>query len=399
MRLAVAFALALLLPIASPALATHDHDDPAILLVRVNALGGDATFPFASNGADPLPTLFSLTSKDGGAERTFIDLVAGRAYAVWTMEKPGWRTVSSWCTTGTPARIVLAGGAEATCTFNLTRLAEVRGLVYRDADHDGRLDLGETKLSGWTVYADLDRDAVLDVGEARVKTGADGTYSLGGLDPGTIHVRLAVPGGWEAIAPSGGVRNLTLAAAEVRTSIDFGALGPLPVAPGDDGDDDEDDEGTGPGRAHAWRWGWGTGHGHWKHGHRHVAAADLASWLDAIADDSWWLADDAHNLSTARALLGSAVSCRGAVAGDAPPLDEAACERARFEARYLAFRIAVASSLLPEGATLQLDAAVADALGLDASVKVSELIAAIEDERPATLDADEYRAIRSALRA
>jgi hypothetical protein len=57
-------------------------------------------------------------------------------------------------------------------------LASVSGVVYNDANTNGRRDAGETGVAGQTLFADYDYDGVLDTGEPSVLTDTAGNAVL-----------------------------------------------------------------------------------------------------------------------------------------------------------------------------------------------------------------------------
>lgn len=76
--------------------------------------------------------------------------------------------------------------------------ASIEGYVFLDTDGDGVLDEGECGLKGWSLTL-LGEDM-------RVETGADGSYSFGGLSAGAYRVRLSLvqtpEGIWQATSPA-----------------------------------------------------------------------------------------------------------------------------------------------------------------------------------------------------
>jgi hypothetical protein len=73
----------------------------------------------------------------------------------------------------------------------------ISGLKWRDIDIDGNTlgvrDPGEPGLSNVFIYTDLNNDHVPGVDEPGVITAGDGTYTLGGLAPGSYTIREQVP--------------------------------------------------------------------------------------------------------------------------------------------------------------------------------------------------------------
>ena len=75
------------------------------------------------------------------------------------------------------------------------------GRKYRDLTGNGQ-SVDDVPLSGTTIYVDLDQDGVLDAGEPSAMTAPDGSYTIGGLDPGTYQVREVVPTGYVRTGPA-----------------------------------------------------------------------------------------------------------------------------------------------------------------------------------------------------
>jgi hypothetical protein len=75
------------------------------------------------------------------------------------------------------------------------------GKKYRDVTGNGK-STDDVPLAGTTIYVDLDQDGVLDPGEPSAVTAPDGSYTIGGLDPGTYQVREVVPPGYVRTGPA-----------------------------------------------------------------------------------------------------------------------------------------------------------------------------------------------------
>jgi len=75
------------------------------------------------------------------------------------------------------------------------------GRKYRDLTGNGQSG-DDVPLGGTTIYVDLDQDGVLDAGEPSAVTAPDGSYAIGGLDPGTYQVREVVPIGHVRTGPA-----------------------------------------------------------------------------------------------------------------------------------------------------------------------------------------------------
>ncbi len=86
------------------------------LTVVKNTVGGDGTFEFSSQTLTP--TLFSLTTVGGTAQRVFDDLLPGVTYDITETVPMGWVLTSATCDDGSPVgAITIDPGEAVTCTF------------------------------------------------------------------------------------------------------------------------------------------------------------------------------------------------------------------------------------------------------------------------------------------
>jgi hypothetical protein len=98
--------------------------------------------------------------------------------------------------------------------------AEIHGYKWNDLDADGDWDQDtEPGLAGWTIFIDLNLNNVVDAGDMVTTTGADGSYSFTGLNPGAYAVREVVQPNWgQTSAPP----FVSLQAGELETGVNFG---------------------------------------------------------------------------------------------------------------------------------------------------------------------------------
>lgn len=257
---------------------TFDLAVVAGLTVVVHSAGGDGTFEFdVDDEADgSLPRAFRVTTNNGVGNASFDDVEPGNYSIVPDLDDDDWRLLAATCTSGTPTNLTFAAGVRVTCTFNVTSLALVRGVVWRDADRDGDRDANESGAVGRTVFADLDGDGALDANEPRVLTGADGKYALEGVATGRRTIAVLLGSQWNATDPDGGRRSIRLDDAEVEENVDFGVWGPLEREDpptkikhgkhGKRGGDDHEREGS-------------RGWGYWKNAHKRADEAALDAFL------------------------------------------------------------------------------------------------------------------------
>ena len=118
----------------------------------------------------------------------------------------------------------LASGEAATSMdFVAYETARIAGTVVEDLDADGTIEAGEEGFAGRTVYLDGDGDGARDADEPATTTGADGTYTFTGLQPGARSIRLALPATITCSAPADCGQARTLGAGTAATGVDFAA--------------------------------------------------------------------------------------------------------------------------------------------------------------------------------
>jgi uncharacterized repeat protein (TIGR01451 family) len=108
--------------------------------------------------------------------------------------------------------------------------SSVAGVKFHDRNANGARDAGEEGLSGWTFYVDYNGNGVLDAGEPSAKSGADGSYKIDGIKPGTFAVREVGQAGWTCSAPATCEYDLTFASNDAKTGADFGNWEPASVS-------------------------------------------------------------------------------------------------------------------------------------------------------------------------
>jgi hypothetical protein len=100
-------------------------------------------------------------------------------------------------------------------------------MKFEDLNANGVKDAGEPGLAGWTIYVDYNNNGVLDAGEPSAVTGAGGTYTITGTNPGTWKTREVVQAGWTNSFPAtsdafGRYHEDTFTSGEAETGNDFG---------------------------------------------------------------------------------------------------------------------------------------------------------------------------------
>lgn len=349
----------------------------ATLTLVVLSRGGDATFTLAATGPS-LPATLHVTTVNGTATATHL-LAPDAAHALAPVPPPGWRLAASACTPGTPANLTPAPGGLVTCTFELSRLGEVRGVAWHDRDRDGARDAGEEGIQGWTVWLDADGDAVRDADERAVATDASGAYAFSDLAPGLHLLREQVPAGWVATTPTH--LPVSLAEAAFSAGHDFGALQP--------GGGHAPPPASGPGQ------GGSAGIGHWRNWDNHYAREQVDAWVRALSASSAWLmpagyAEDAGGVTK---LVGDATKQCNRTFG------HHGCAQKKLEAHLLALRLNVQSGRLEPATSAGLPegSEASRYLGIGPGATVQQLLDAIEAKVGSKPTRDQLQAMRAAV--
>jgi len=158
----------------------------------------------------------TITTASGKYE--FTGLVAG-TYIVREVLQPGWKQTAP---AGGKYTVVIISGSTVTGKDFGNKLGEIHGVKYEDKNGNGILDLGEPRLSRWTIYLDLNNNGRRDGREPSEVTDRDGKYEFLDLPLGTYIVREVVKSGWTQTAPIDGKHIVEITNAEVVTGKDFG---------------------------------------------------------------------------------------------------------------------------------------------------------------------------------
>jgi uncharacterized repeat protein (TIGR01451 family) len=192
--------------------------------VDLNGNGAaDAGEPSAVSGADGA---FTIAEVRPGTSAVREVLQGG-----WVCSTPASCAASTAFVSGETASGLLFGNY---------RPASVSGVKYHDLDADGNRGTGEPGLAGWTFYVDYDGDGSPDSGEPSATSGADGSFSIPGVRPGSWTVREAAHPGWTCSFPGGCSHTVTLTSDESATGASFGNWAPATVAGTKFGDENGD---------------------------------------------------------------------------------------------------------------------------------------------------------------
>lgn len=133
------------------------------------------------------------------------NITAGE-YAVCLVTKPGWvlSAPNAGAHNGVHGPLNLTPGDTniSAIYFRAYQPATISGTTFNDLNADSEKDPGESGLAGWHVYLDADKDKTFDAGEPSVLTGADGSYALTGIKPGSYEVRQVQQEDWIRSTPS-----------------------------------------------------------------------------------------------------------------------------------------------------------------------------------------------------
>ena len=160
----------------------------------------------------------------------FTDLQVGD-YELFEVVPSGWETTLGYDISQTVT--VFSGvttSAADFANFNLSSVlpGTISGVVWSDLNANGLRDASGTGtftdpgISGRTVFVDLNSNGLLDAAEPSATTAANGSYTISGVNPGTVTVVEVVPAGWTATNPSTAARTVNLRNAGTLTGIDFG---------------------------------------------------------------------------------------------------------------------------------------------------------------------------------
>ncbi len=172
---------------------------------KKNPISG-AAITFVS--ADKQTTLTAVSGPDGTYT---IDNVPAGSYTGQASKKPQFGNAAPVQADPTTGFITVPSGGTAPADFVLmAQPATLTGIVFLDANGDGTLDNGETGIAGASVS--LVPSAKGGTAPAAVTTGADGSYTITGIAPGSYTLSVTKTGFTTNASPT-----LTFVAGDAQT--------------------------------------------------------------------------------------------------------------------------------------------------------------------------------------
>ena len=171
----------------------------------------------------------ALTDVNGAY--SFADLQVGD-YEIQEILPSGWETTATYDNSQT---VTVFSGSESVArdfaNFNLSTAVSgtVAGTVWNDVNGNGVRDTNASTgaftdlgLGNWIVFVDLNSNRVLDAAEPNATSSPDGSYTISGVNPGTVSIIEVAQSGWIATSPPSGSQTFALKNGERATGLDFG---------------------------------------------------------------------------------------------------------------------------------------------------------------------------------
>jgi hypothetical protein len=129
----------------------------------------------------------------------------------------------------TPTITLGAGQTDLSVDAGLVKPASISGTLYNDSNGSGSRDAGEAGLGNWIVFLDANANGTLDPTEANATTGANGSYSLTGLRPGSSKLQFMNQIHWSPTTSVDGFLVVNLTVGQALTGVDFGERTSVPL--------------------------------------------------------------------------------------------------------------------------------------------------------------------------
>jgi uncharacterized repeat protein (TIGR01451 family) len=188
----------------------------------------DWTIYIDSNDNGSLDPGEPTTQTDASGNYEFSGLNPG-SYVVRELNPAGWH-----CSTPSPCEYRFTLNArdpdKTGADFGNWHDASVSGTKFHDLNANGVRDGGEGGLGGWTFYVDYNGNGALDAGEPSAVSAADGSWTIGGIKPGSYAVREVGQAGWSCSFPASCEHDLTFNSNDAKTGADFGNWEPATVS-------------------------------------------------------------------------------------------------------------------------------------------------------------------------
>src|SRR5215218_6635639 len=197
---------------------TRDAGEPGLpgwtFYVDYNGNGGlDSGEPSAVSGADGTFTISGVTPG---------------TWSVREVLQQGW--ICSTPASCAASTVFVSGQTASNLSFGNYQPASVSGTKVHDLDADGTRDAGEPGLAGWTFYVDYNGNGGLDSGEPSAISGADGTFTISGVTPGTWSVREVLQQGWICSTPASCAASTVFVSGQTASNLSFGNYQPASVS-------------------------------------------------------------------------------------------------------------------------------------------------------------------------
>ena len=120
--------------------------------------------------------------------------------------------------------VPVANNTTSNVNFGSTTNAVAVGYVFSDTNGNGRKDVGELGLAGWTVFLDRNNNNKPDSNEKVRVTNSAGYFRFTNLPAGTYTLKIVQQAGFVRTNPLNGLFKFTLASGKSISNRNFGEL-------------------------------------------------------------------------------------------------------------------------------------------------------------------------------